>query len=90
MRILDAFNPHAEELQKALRSGVTTAMLSPGYRNPISGQTAIVKLCGVKTDDWLLKRSSGIKFSLGNETLMSTRQPTSRAGLMELGGEKNA
>jgi len=84
MRILDAFNRHAEELQKALRSGVTTVLLSPGYKNPISGQTAVVKLHGVKTDDWLLKRSSGIKFSLGNETLMSTRQPTSRAGLMEL------
>lgn len=84
MQILDAFNPIAEDLTKALCSGVTTVSLAPGYKNPIAGQTAIVKLSGVKTDDWLIKRNAGIKFSLGNEALMSDRRPTSRSGLIEL------
>jgi len=84
MRILDAFNPHADDVKKALRSGVTTVLLAPGYKNPISGQTAVVKLYGAKTDDWVLKRDAGIKFSVGNETLISTRQPTSRPGLIAL------
>jgi imidazolonepropionase-like amidohydrolase len=84
MQILDAFNPLAEDVKKALRSGITTVLLAPGYKNPIAGQTAIVKLYGAKTDDWVLKRSAGIKFSLGNEALMSDRRPTSRSGLMAL------
>ena len=84
MQILDAFNPLAEDLTKALRSGVTTVSLAPGYKNPIAGQTAIVKLYGIKTDDWLIKRNAGIKFSLGNEALMSDRRPTSRSGLIAL------
>jgi len=84
MQILDAFNPLAEDLTKALRSGVTTVLLAPGYKNPIAGQTAVVKLYGAKTDDWVLKHSAGIKFSLGNEALMSDRRPTSRPGLMAL------
>lgn len=32
MQILDAFNPHADDVRKALRSGVTTILLAPGYR----------------------------------------------------------
>ncbi|MHC4534131.1 MAG: amidohydrolase family protein [Planctomycetota bacterium] len=84
MQIIDAFNPLSEDLKKALSSGVTTISLAPGYKNPIAGQTAIVKLSGDKTNDWLIKRNAGIKFSLGNETLMPDRQPTSRPGLIEL------
>jgi len=84
MQILDAFNPLAEDVTKALRSGVTTVLLTPGYKNPIAGQTAIVKLYGAKTDDCVLKRNAGIKFSLGNEALISDRRPTSRSGLMTL------
>ena len=84
MQILDAFNPLADDVRKALRSGVTTVLLAPGYKNPIAGQTAIVKLYGAKTGDWVLKRNAGIKFSLGNEALMSDRRPTSRSGLMAL------
>ena len=84
MQILDAFNPAADDVKKALRSGVTTVLLAPGYKNPIAGQTAIVKLCGARTDDWVLRRNAGVKFSLGNEALMSDRRPTSRPGLLTL------
>jgi imidazolonepropionase-like amidohydrolase len=84
MQILDAYNPLADDVRKALRSGVTTVLLAPGYKNPIAGQTAIVKLYGAKTGDWLLTRNAGVKFSLGNEALMRDRRPTSRPGLMTL------
>lgn len=84
MQILDAYNLLAEDVKKALCSGVTTIFLAPGYKNPIAGQTAIVKLCSAKTNGWLLRRNAGIKFSLGNESLMTDRRPTSRAGLMQL------
>jgi len=82
MQILDAFNPLAADVEKALRSGVTTVLLAPGYKNPIAGQMAIVKLPGGGKDAGVVQRSAGVKFSLGNEALMSDRRPTSRPGLI--------
>jgi len=84
MQILDAFNPHSEDVKKAIRSGVTTVMLAPGYRNPVGGQPAVVKLDTSKANDWVLKHSAGVEFSLMNQALMFDRDPTSRAGLIEL------
>jgi imidazolonepropionase-like amidohydrolase len=84
MQILDAFNPLADDVKKALSSGVTTVLLAPGNKNPIAAQTAVVKLYGKKTKDRVLKRSAGVKFSLRDEALMSDRRPTSRAGLLAL------
>ncbi len=84
MQVLDAFNPRGDSVRKALRSGVTTVMLSPGNKNPIGGQTAIVKLDADKAEGWILKRNAGVKFSLRDEALMSDREPTSRAGLTAL------
>ncbi len=84
MQILDAFDPLADDVTKARSSGVTTVMLAPGNKNPIAGQTAIVKLYGNKMNDWALKRKGGVKLSLRDEALMSDRRPTSRAGLMAL------
>ncbi len=84
MQILDAFNPHSEDVKKALSSGVTTVMLAPGYRNPVGGQPAVVKLDTSKADGWVLKRTAGVDFSVMNQALMFDREPTSRAGLMEM------
>lgn len=84
MQILDAFNPLADRVKKSVCSGVTTVLLAPGNKNPIAGQTAVVKLGGSNAGDWVLKRGAGIKLSVGNEALMSTRQPTSRAGMLAL------
>jgi len=84
MQILDAFNPHADDVRKALRSGVTTVMLAPGYRNPVGGQPAVVKLDTSKANDWVLKRTAGVEFSLMNQALMFDREPTSRTGLVAL------
>jgi imidazolonepropionase-like amidohydrolase len=84
MQILDAFNPDADNVKKARSSGVTTVLLAPGYKNPVGGQAAVVKLDASKTDEWVLKRKAGVEFSLMNQALMFDREPTSRAGLIEL------
>lgn len=84
MQIIDAFNPDADDVKKARGSGVTTVMLAPSYKNPIGGQPAIVKLDASKSNEWVLKRSAGVEFSLMNQALMFDREPTSRAGLVEL------
>jgi len=84
MQILDAFDPYADDVKEALRSGVTTIMLAPGYRNPVGGQAAVVKLDTSRANDWVLKRTAGVDFSVMNQALMFNREPTSRAGLVEL------
>lgn len=84
MQIIDAFDPLADDVKKALGSGVTTVMLAPGDRNPIAGQTAVVKLHGQTAEQRILKSSAGVKFSVTNDALMWDRRPTSRAGLLEL------
>ena len=84
MQIIDAFNPHGDDVKKALCSGVTTVLLAPGNREPIGCQTSVVKLDTYKTNGWMLKRTAGVEFSLSNQALMPNRDPTSRAGLIEL------
>jgi imidazolonepropionase-like amidohydrolase len=43
-----------------------------------------VKLDTSRANDWVLKRTAGVEFSLTNQALMPDRDPTSRAGLIEL------
>jgi len=84
MLILDAFNPYSDDVKKALSCGVTTIMLAPGNRNPVGGLPAVLKLDISKANDWVLVRAAGVEFSVMNEALMFDREPTSRAGLMDL------
>jgi len=88
MQIVDAFDPSGEDLAKAVRCGVTAAMLTPGPRNPVGGQTAIVKLAGDGQERWLVKQSAGVKLSFTSEALMHDRKPTSLPGLVTLVKER--
>ncbi len=80
--VLDVFDPLETSCQKALRAGVTCGLIAPGDRNPIAGQSAVVKFCRGLETEWLLKRDAGLKFSVTNDTLKYDRRPTSRPGLM--------
>jgi imidazolonepropionase-like amidohydrolase len=84
MRILDAYDPFSRDVARALQSGVTTVLLAPGYRSPITGQMAVVKLAGRRDGTSIANPNAGIKFSLGTAALASDRRPTSRAGLIAL------
>ena len=81
MQIIDAFDSTAGSIAEAIRSGVTAAVLAPGFRNPIGGQMAAVKLSG---DRQVLKETVGIKLSFSDRALMSDRRPTSLPGLVTL------
>lgn len=81
MQIVDAFDPTAGALKKALASGVTTAMIAPGRQNPIGGQVALVK---PGADVWLVRQTAGVKLSFADDALMRNRKPTSRPGLVTL------
>jgi imidazolonepropionase-like amidohydrolase len=81
-QVLDAFDPWSHGLEQALRSGVTCGLTAPGNRNPIAGQTAVVKYCGGSQAAWLLTRDAGLKFSLTLDTLQYDRRPTSWPGMI--------
>jgi len=81
-QVLDAFDPLSDGFEQALRAGVTCGLMAPGNRNPIAGQTAVVKFCGGTQAAWLLKRDAGLKFSLTHDTLQYDRRPTSWPGLI--------
>jgi len=62
---LDGANPLDRCFADAAKAGVTTAALSPGSANPISGQISVVKTSGQSISRMLLKKKIAIKFSLG-------------------------
>jgi imidazolonepropionase-like amidohydrolase len=84
MQVVDAFDPAADALAKAVRCGVTAVMLAPGSRNPVGGQTAIVKLSGGGPDRWLVRQAAGVKLSVAGDALMHDRKPTSMPGLIAM------
>jgi len=81
-QVLDAFDPLNDGFEQALHAGVTCGLIAPGNRNPIAGQTAVVKFCGGAQAAWLIKRDAGLKFSLTHDTLQRDRRPTSWPGLI--------
>ena len=84
MQVIDAFDPAADVLAKAVRCGITAAMLTPGSRNPVGGQTAVVKLSGGSPDRWLVRQTAGVKLSVAGDVLMHDRKPTSMPGLIAM------
>jgi imidazolonepropionase-like amidohydrolase len=85
-QVLDAFDPQGEGIQQALHAGITCALIAPGNRNPIAGQTAVVKFVSGPEATRLLKQEAGLKFCVTNETIQQDyrypRGPTSRPGML--------
>lgn len=65
MQITDAINPFDKDIERAVMAGITTAMISPGRRNVIGGQAALVKLRGKTVEEMVIRAPLGVKFSLG-------------------------
>ena len=84
MHITDALNPFDKDIKKARMSGVTAAMVSPGRKNVIGGQAAVIKMRGKTVEEMSLKAPAGVKFSLGEgpkDTYGKKKQlPTTRMG----------
>jgi imidazolonepropionase-like amidohydrolase len=78
--VIDAFWAKGDAAQRAVSSGVTTLLLSPGDQNPISGPSAAVKL-GAGT---VIDRAAAVKISLSASALMRDRKPTSMPALLDM------
>jgi imidazolonepropionase-like amidohydrolase len=84
LNILDGINPFAKIILYMARGGVTSSMVTPGRRNVIGGQTAVIKHRGNTVDEMAMLSPAGLKFSLGEgpkETYGSKgRLPSTRMG----------
>lgn len=66
LRIVDGIYPFDTAFPKAVRSGVTSAVVCPGSGNVIGGQIAAIKLAGTRVDDMVIKAPCGMKMALGD------------------------
>ena len=65
LRVLDGINPMDQCFKEAIKSGVTTVIVSPGSANPIAGEILAMKTHGICIDDMIIKSPIAIKFALG-------------------------
>lgn len=63
--VLDGLNPFDKRFTRLVRSGITSALVTPGRANVIGGQAAVVRLDGRTADDMTLRSPAGVKLSLG-------------------------
>jgi imidazolonepropionase-like amidohydrolase len=84
LNMLDGINPFSKAILYTARGGVTASMVTPGRRNVIGGQTAVIKHRGKTVESMAVLSPAGMKFSLGEgpkETYGSKgRLPSTRMG----------
>lgn len=65
MRAIDAINPLDRGFEEAREAGITTVCTGPGSSNVIAGTFVIIKTCGNRVDDMILKEPAALKIAFG-------------------------
>ena len=65
LRVIDGINPGDATFRESLNAGVTSVAVAPGSANPIGGQIAMIRTCGRRIDDMIIRAPLAIKFALG-------------------------
>lgn len=65
LRSVDGINPEDMAIRDARLGGVTTVCVSPGNLNVYGGMMSVIKTCGIRVDDMVLKEEAAIKAALG-------------------------
>lgn len=85
---LDGIYPADPAIKKALRAGVTTAVISPGSANVFGGRIVAIKTRGHCVDDMAFEQNAGMKLSLGEPVLAPrgarAKPPVTRMGAAAL------
>ena len=79
---VDSLDRNHRDFRAALRSGVTTAVLSPGDNNLISGVAVVVKTAGL--EGAILRDDGPLMLALGSTVWQYDRAPTSRIGSLTM------
>ena len=84
LRAIDGLNPVDDIFNDAIKSGITTVMITPGSGNVICGQAAIIKTYGKSKKEIILKSPAALKMALGenpkNVYKEQKKSPSSRMG----------
>ena len=65
LRAIDAINTMDAAFSDAVRAGITSANIGPGSANVVGGQFAVIKTCGRRIDDLIIKMPSAMKIAFG-------------------------
>lgn len=87
LRAIDAINTMDAAFSDAVRAGITSANIGPGSSNVVGGQFAVIKTCGRRIDDLILKAPSALKIAFGeNPKVNYAGMNTSPATRMAIAG----
>lgn len=87
LRSIDAINTMDAAFSDAVRAGITSANIGPGSSNVVGGQFAVIKTCGRRIDDLILKMPSAMKIAFGeNPKVNYMGMNTSPATRMAIAG----
>jgi len=84
MEVKHAIEPHAPQFTFARELGVTTALVTPGNRNVIGGQGAVLKTTGIVVDKMIVKNKAVMVVGLGRSAKRDGKMPSTRMGVAAL------
>jgi len=88
LRVIDALNPENSFIPIARKRGVTAALTAPGEGNLLSGQSALICLCGQSMEDMVLKFPAAVHGNLGETSKLrygeKGQMPSTRMGAAAL------
>lgn len=84
LRIMDALNPDNRFIPMARSQGVTAVLCAPAEGNLITGQSALVRLAGTRTEEMVVRSPVGVHVTLGEAAKIrygeKNRMPGTRMG----------
>jgi len=84
MEVWHAIEPQAPHFSFSRELGITTAMVTPGNKNVVGGQAAVVKTAGAIVDKMLVKNKAMMVFGLGASAKREDQMPMTRMGIAAL------
>ena len=84
MEVKHAVEPQAPLFTFARQLGITTALVTPGDRNVIGGQGAVVKTAGDVVDKMIIKDKAVMVFGFGASAKRTAQMPSTRMGIAAL------
>ncbi len=84
MEVFHAIEPQAPQFAFARELGITTSCVTPGDRNVIGGQGAVIKTEGHVVDKMVRRNRAVMVFGLGVSAKRSGQMPSTRMGIAAL------
>ena len=84
LEVKHAIEPHAPHFTYARELGITTALVTPGNKNVIGGQGAVLKTSGIVVDKMIIKDNAVMVIGMGKSAKRKDVMPSTRMGIMAL------